>query len=38
MDDTKIIDQGGLSDLAYIMGEDEDVMEGMVYDMGYSIA
>jgi len=28
-----IIDEAGLSELAYIMGEDEDIMEGMIADM-----
>ena len=35
--DSFIVSEEGLSELAYIMGEDEDVMEEMVYDMGYSI-
>lgn len=35
--DERVIDSGWLSELAYIMGEDEDIMESMVYDMWYSI-
>ena len=36
--DSFIISEEGLSELAYLMGEDEETMESMVYDMGYSIS
>ena len=35
--DCMCIWEDGLAELADIMGEDLDSMEGMVYDMGYSI-
>jgi len=34
---TDCISRGGLDDLAYIMGENVDTMEDIVYDMGYSV-
>ena len=35
--DSFIIDESGLAELAYIMGEDEATMKDMIYDMGYSV-
>ena len=37
-EDSRCISEWGLGELADIMGEDLDVMEGMVYDCGYSIS
>jgi len=38
IDCEKCIDENGLAELAYIMGETEEDMELMIADMGYSIA